>query len=50
MTMKTNRLTARGRKSPAWNHYHWLLAILIAFTILIIIGLVFFFLFPNKAI
>jgi uncharacterized membrane protein len=47
--MKTNRLATRSKKRRLEPN-RWLLAVLIVFVVLIIIGLVLFFLFPNKAI
>lgn len=38
------------RKSPAWNRKQWVLAVLIAFVIIMLFGLIIFFFFPNKAI
>lgn len=47
--MKTNRLATESKKSRLEPN-RWLLTVLIVFAVLIIIGLVLFVLFPNKAI
>lgn len=48
--MKTKHLTHRERKASAWSRNHWLLAVLIAFIGLVLLGLVLFLFFPNRAI
>lgn len=48
--MKQTRFIHPQKRRPTWTRNHWLLAVLVAFIVLIILGMVLFFFFPNRAV
>jgi hypothetical protein len=48
--MKQKHLIHQTEQHPVWIRNHWFFAVLIAFVVLIILGMVLFLLFPNRAV
>lgn len=48
--MKQKTSVHRSNRQPVWTLNHWLLAIVFAFIVLIILAMVLFLIFPNKAV